>query len=82
MQRFETLGSGAIVGETNFYSQAVYSTCAIADQSSTLYHLSTSALQRMQQAHPQLAAQFSNFMNERFSERLIQAQTEIEILLR
>lgn len=82
LQRFETLGAGTIVGETNFYSQSAYRASAISDQPSTLHRLSTAALGRMQQEHPQLAAQFSNFMNELFSERLVQAQTEIELLLK
>lgn len=43
---------------------------------------SNTALQRMQQEHLQLAGQFSNFMNALFSKRLVQAQTEIEILLK
>lgn len=55
VQRFETLRAG-IVGETDFYAQGAY-TSAIADTSSTLHHLSTAALQRMQQEHPQLAGQ-------------------------
>lgn len=82
VQRFETLGSGTIVGETDFYAQRVYRASAIADTSSTLHHLSTAALQEMQQEHPQLASKFSEFMNALFSERLVQAQTEIEILLK
>ncbi|MER3435078.1 MAG: hypothetical protein C4288_17085 [Leptolyngbya sp. ERB_1_1] len=80
--RFETIGAGTIIGETNFYTQSAYGASAIADHSSTLHRLSTPALDRMQQEQPQLAAQFSNFMNELFSERLVQAQTEIEILLK
>lgn len=80
--RFETLGAGTIIGETNFYTQSPYRASAIADHSSRLHCLSIPALDRMQQEQPQLAAQFSNFMNELFSERLVQAQTEIEVLLK
>jgi hypothetical protein len=36
----------------------------------------------MQQEHPQLAGQFSDCINALFSERLVQAQTEIELLLK
>lgn len=81
-QRFETLGAGAVVGETDFYAQCSYRVSAIADTASTLHYLSTAALQKMQQEHPQLAGQFSEFMNSLFSERLVQAQAEIEILLK
>jgi sulfate permease, SulP family len=82
VQRFETLGSGAVVGETDFYAQCPYRVSAIATTASTLHYLSAVALEKMQQAHPQLASQFSDFMNSLFSERLVQAQTEIEILLK
>jgi sulfate permease, SulP family len=81
-QRFETLGAGTIVGETNFYAQRPYKVSAIADTATTLYYLSTAAWQTMQDDHPQLAGQFSDFMNSIFSERLVQAQSEIEVLLK
>lgn len=81
-QRFEILGPGTIVGETDFYAQHAYRVSAIADTASTLHYLSTAALQKMQQEHPHLAGQFSDCMNALFSERLVQAQTEIEILLK
>ena len=78
----ETLGGGTIVGETDFYAKCAYRVSAIAEASSTLHHLSTAALQQLQQEHPQLATQFSDFMNALFSERLVQAQAEIKILLK
>ena len=78
----ETLGAGTIVGETDFYANCAYRVSAIAAASSTLHHLSTAALQQLQQEHPQLATQFSDFMNALFSERLVQAQAEIKILLK
>ncbi|HEY9628808.1 MAG TPA: SulP family inorganic anion transporter [Coleofasciculaceae cyanobacterium] len=81
-QHFETLGAGTLVGETDFYARCLHRVSAIANQPSTLYRLSAAALQKMQQEHPLLAGQFNEFMNRLFSERLVQAQTEIEILLK
>jgi len=81
-QHFETLGAGTLVGETDFYAHCLYRASAIADQPSTLYRLSSAALDQMQQDHPLLASQFNEFMNRLFSERLVQAQTEIGILLK
>ena len=78
----ETLGSGSLVGETDFYANFAYRMSAIAETASTLHHLSTAALQQLQQEHPQLAAQLSSFMNALFSERLVQAQAEVKILLK
>jgi SulP family sulfate permease len=81
-QHLETLGPGTIVGETDFYAQQPYRLSAIADTASRLHCLSATALKTMQQEHPQLAGQFSDCINALFSERLVQAQTEIELLLK
>jgi sulfate permease, SulP family len=80
--RLETLGSGTIVGETDFYARSPHRVSAIAETSCTLHYLSATALEAMQQNHPQLAKQFSELLNFLFSERLIQTQTELEILLK
>ncbi|MCY6490320.1 SulP family inorganic anion transporter [Leptolyngbya sp. GGD] len=76
-QRVQTLGAGTILGEVEFYTQAPYALSAIAEKSSKLYGLRTSALQTMQQAHPQLAATLSNFMMRSLANRLASVQKEI-----
>lgn len=81
-QPVETLGAGTMVGETDFYAQSPYRFGAIAETPSKLYYLSINAFQTMQQDHPALAGQFSHFMNALMAERLVQAQTEIELLLK
>jgi sulfate permease, SulP family len=76
-QRLQTLGAGTTLGEVEFYTQATYPQAAIAAAPAKLYGLHASALQTMQQQHPQLAATFNAFMTRSLADRLAAAQKEI-----
>ena len=82
VQRFQSLGSGNLVGEMAFYLRAAHPTAAIVDQPSTLYRLSWAAAQQMQQEKPAVAATFQEFVIRILSDRLGSSYKEITDLLR
>ncbi len=61
----QTVTTGAIVGETDFYTQMTYQTTATAQCPSHLYRLTRNALQQMQQTQPQTALAFSEMLLSR-----------------
>jgi SulP family sulfate permease len=81
-QRVQTLSTGTIVGEVEFYTQVPYALAAIADRPCKLYCLHRSALKRMQDEHPQIANLFSELMNSVLANRLTYMQREISSLTR
>jgi SulP family sulfate permease len=76
-RRLQSLGAGNLVGETEFFSQALHQTSAIADQPSTLYRLSQTALQQMQKDHLEGVATFQQFVIRRVSDRLSSTYKEV-----
>ncbi|MBW4662415.1 MAG: cyclic nucleotide-binding domain-containing protein [Drouetiella hepatica Uher 2000/2452] len=80
--RIQSLGAGNLVGETDFFSQALYQTSAIVNQPSALYCLSQTALQQLQQDHLEVAAMFQQFVIRWVSERLSSTYKEITDLLK
>jgi sulfate permease, SulP family len=78
--RLQTLGAGTIVGEIAFHRQAPYRASAIADQPTTVYRLTHTALQTMRQNNPQTAAVYQEFLLSLLADRLSQAYEEIESL--
>ncbi|NJR62251.1 MAG: cyclic nucleotide-binding domain-containing protein [Cyanobacteria bacterium CRU_2_1] len=80
-RRLQTLGAGAIVGETTLYLGTPHKMSAIIDQPSKLYRLTTLHLKQMRQESPQVAAAFQDFIIRLLSDRLIYAYEEIEELL-
>ncbi|NJP09276.1 MAG: cyclic nucleotide-binding domain-containing protein [Leptolyngbyaceae cyanobacterium RU_5_1] len=58
----QVFGSGKLIGEVDFYTQAVHQTTAIADSDSCVYQLTHTALHQMQQERPQTAVVFSEML--------------------
>ena len=76
----QTLGTGTIVGEIEFYTQSPYQKTAIVDQDSKLYQLIISDLHKMQDNHPKTAYIFSKFINSPLSKQISKSEKEIENL--
>lgn len=70
IKRLQTLGSGTMFGEVEFYQNAPRLVMAVADKNSSLYRLSKSNLQKMQTNHPRLAAAFHHFSAYLLAERI------------
>lgn len=73
IDRLQTLGSGTVFGEVEFYQNTPRFVTAIADKDSSLYRLSRANLQAMQANHPQLAAAFHQFSARLLAERIFPA---------
>ncbi len=67
----QMIDSGSLIGEVDFYSQALYQTTAIAMSDSHLYRLTRTALQTMQKAHPQVALAFTEMLLSLITSRLL-----------
>lgn len=70
IKRLQTLGSGTVFGEVEFYQNASRFVMAVADKDSSLYSLSRANLQEMQANYPQLAAAFHQFNARLLAERI------------
>lgn len=70
IKRLQTLSSGTVLGEIEFYQNTHRSVIAIADKDSSLYYLSRKKLQEMQESQPQLAAAFHQFVARLLADRL------------
>lgn len=68
--RLQTLGSGTVFGEIEFYQSSPRFVMAVADKDSSLYSLSRTNLQAMQVNHPQLAAAFHQFSARLLADRI------------
>ncbi|MEJ5310308.1 MAG: SulP family inorganic anion transporter [Anaerolineae bacterium] len=79
--RVRTMEAGTIVGETGLYLGAKASAAVVADIPGTLYFLSASNLQRMENEAPALAAAFHKFVAQHLSERLAETTEIVQALL-
>jgi len=70
IKRLQTLGTGTMFGEVEFYQNAPRLVMAVADKNSSLYSLSRTKLQKMQTNHPRLAAAFHQFSAYLLAERI------------
>ena len=68
--RLQTLRPGTIVGEVGMYLKTPRSASAVADQATTVYRLSKSALKRMLAEDPEAAAGLHKYVARMLSERL------------
>jgi SulP family sulfate permease len=75
-KRLQTLSSGTVLGEVEFYQNVTRSVTAIADKDSSLYSLSRQNLQEMQEEHPQLAAAFHQFIAHLLADRLFPSSAQ------
>jgi sulfate permease, SulP family len=73
-KRLQTLSSGTVLGEVEFYQKTPRSFLAIADKDSSLYGLSRQNLEAMQSNHPLLAAAFHQFIAQILADRLFRAR--------
>lgn len=80
-RRIQTLGSGNLVGELDFFRCSRHKTSAIVDMPSTLYRLSTESFNIMQREKPEIAAVFQLVVIHALSDRLTHAYKEISDLM-
>src|SRR5579883_112867 len=69
-KRLQTLSSGTVLGEIEFYQKTIRSVTAIADKDSSVYCLSRQSLEAMQMHHPRLASAFHQFIAQLMADRL------------
>jgi len=79
--RVRTMQAGTIVGETGLYLGAKASATVVTDAPATLYFLSASNLQRMENEAPALAAAFHKFVAQHLSEHLAETTQVVQSLL-
>lgn len=78
--RIQTFEPGNLVGEWEFYSGANYQHAALASEDSTLYCLSTDAMQKMQEESSQIANVLAQYLLESFATQLSKAKQKITLL--
>lgn len=81
-KRLRTMGPGTVVGEMALYLDTPRSATVCTDQPSVLYRLKAGALQTMEQANPELAANFHRFIVRMLASRLIHTNEELSMLSR
>lgn len=79
--RFKTMGAGAVVGEMGLYLGQQRSASVVADDLTVAYRLTSTALNKMQETAPALAAAFHTHMVRLLAERLIYANRTIRAVL-
>lgn len=79
--RLRQMSAGTLVGEIGTYLNQAATASVIADQPSTLYHLSLEALKRMEQNDPEIAAAFHRFMARFMAERLTHTTETLQALV-
>ncbi len=79
--RLRQMSAGTLVGEIGTYLNQAATASVIADQPSTLYHLSLEALKRMEQSDPEIAAAFHRFMARFMAERLTHTTETLQALV-
>ncbi|MEO0409314.1 MAG: SulP family inorganic anion transporter, partial [Cyanobacteria bacterium P01_A01_bin.135] len=80
-RRLQSLGDGNLVGVIDFYLDVPYRSSAVADALTTLQCLSRASLEQMRRDHPEVAADFQEFVIRLLSDRLFQAYEEVSDLL-
>jgi SulP family sulfate permease len=78
-KRLQTLSSGTVLGEVEFYRNTPRSVMAIADKDSSLYGLSRQNLEVMQTNHPALANAFHQFIARLLADRLSLSSIQSEL---
>lgn len=80
-KRVRRTGAGTVVGELSFYLGTPRSASVIASGPVLAYRLDTAALQRLEQAHPALAATLHRFVADLLAERLLRNTRTLARLL-
>lgn len=68
--RLQTMSHGHIVGEIGFYLGQERTAAVVVDEPGVVYRLSSASLQKMQNEHPEIAAEFHQFMSHLMAERV------------
>ena len=81
IMRLRTLSFGTVVGELGFYLKQRASASVIVQEPGTIYRLSFSALHRMTENDPKIAAAFHEFMAHLLGERLANITSTLQALV-
>lgn len=79
--RLQMMTSGAVVGEIAFYLNVTRSVDLIAETPATVYRLKSESLKKMQKEDPQMLQEFHQSIAKILSERLLEANRMIALLL-
>jgi CRP-like cAMP-binding protein len=80
--RLETMRGGHVVGELGFYLDSKRNAAVVADEPSTVYRLTSRALQRMEQEAPELASTFHQIIVHLLAERVVHLSNTVDALHR
>jgi SulP family sulfate permease len=81
-KRLATIGPGAIVGEIGLFLNRPRSASVLTEQSVVLYKLTHASFLELQVKEPELALAFQQAVIGLLSRRLMQANKELDILLK
>jgi SulP family sulfate permease len=79
--RLRAFGPGSVVGEIAMYLGIPRSASVVADRPTVAYRLSARSLERMKKEHPELVAEFHQYMARLLAERLSDANKLVRSLL-
>ena len=79
--RLRSLSAGTVVGELGYYLRQQASASVVVREPGTVYQLSFSALRRMTEENPKLAATFHEFMAHLLGERLAHTNSSLQSIL-
>lgn len=79
-ERLRSVKSGATVGEIAFYLGGLRSASVKAEQTSTVYRLSTKTMRKIQQEEPALASMLHEWLGHLLAERLADNNRMVELL--
>jgi SulP family sulfate permease len=80
--RLQSLGLGTAIGEPGLYLNTTCNTSVVADSTGTAYCLTRTALTKMKEEEPELAASFHEFAARLLSERLTATTRTLKAVLK
>lgn len=81
VMRLKSMGGGTVVGEIGMYLDQTRTASIITETASTVYRLTKSSLEKMEQDDPELAAALHQWMARMLAERLSDSNRTLEALL-
>ena len=79
--RLRTMGEGTIVGELGIYLHRPATANVVTEMPSTIFFLSSDALDRMEQSDPKVAAAFHRYLATILGKRLIDTNATVRALM-
>jgi SulP family sulfate permease len=79
--RLRKMGAGNVVGEMGLYLDKKRSASVIADEDAVVYRLSRESLWDMEEEHPATAAAFHQFMVRMLSQRVLDTDETLKVLM-